>query len=122
MNTKKPKPIAGYACEPMAGCVYSYTAVNNNEALLLSQPWDYPHIIEMVTRAGDRHEHRLYYALDLHQAVAKAAELLVRMRMQRVRVRLAGIRPASDPETEAFFKELAKYDGIESGVTCRCRP
>lgn len=122
MNTREPKPAAGYACEPMAGCVYSYTAVNNNEALLLSQPWEYPHIIEMVTRAGDGHEHRLYYALDLHQAVAKAAELLVRMRMQRVRVRLAGIRPASDPETEAFFKELAKYDGIESGVTCRCRP
>ncbi len=122
MNTRELKPAAGYACEPMAGCVYSFTAVDDHEALLLSQPCDYPHIIELVTRAGGRHEHRLYYALDLHQAVAKAAEMLVRMRQQRLRVRLAGIRPASDPETEAFFTELEKYDGFRAGGVDRCRP
>ena len=122
MNTREPKPAAGYACEPMAGCVYGYTAVDNHEAMLLSRPCDHPHIIELVTRAGGAYEFRLHYCLDLHQAVAKAAELLVRMRQQRVRVRLAGIRPASDSETEAFFKELAKFDGIELGVTYRCRP
>lgn len=110
-----------YACEPVAGCVYSHTAVSMYDARMLSAAGERPHVIELAARVEGGNEHRLYYALDLHQATAKATELLVRMRQQQVRARLSAIRPASPEETEAFFSELAKYDGHAKGETNRCR-
>lgn len=123
MNGTKPETAYGYACEPLAGCVYSFKNIQPRQAKIMSKPGIMPHVIELVAKPERRlPEYRRYYALDLSQAVAKAAELLVRMRRQRVRIRLLSIRPAADAETEAFFKELAKYDGHEVGETCRCRP
>jgi hypothetical protein len=121
MNNSELKQVCGYACEPLAGCVYSHAAVSGEDARLLQDAGAMPHVIELTARAEGIHEHRIYYALDLHQAAAKAAELLVRMRQQHARVRLAAIRPASESETEAFFAELGKYDGHAKGETSRCR-
>ncbi len=121
MNNLEKTQSIHYGCEPLAGCVYSHAAISAHGAQLLEEAGERPHVIELTTRAEGGHEHRIYYALDLHQAAAKAAELLVRMRQQRVRVRLAAIRPASEPETEAFFAELGKYDGHAKGETSRCR-
>jgi hypothetical protein len=121
MNNLEKTQSIHYGCEPLAGCVYSHAAISAHGAQLLEEAGERPHVIEMTARAGCGQEHRLYYALDLHQAAAKAAELLVRMRQQHVRVRLAAIRPASEPESEAFFAELAKYDGQMPGQTSRCR-
>ena len=121
MNDSELEKAGGCACEPLAGCVYSYAAISAHGARLLAEVGEMPHVIELAAQADGVHEHRLYYALDLHQAAAKAAELLVRMRQQCVRARLSAIRPASVKETEAFFAELAKYDGHAKGETSRCR-
>jgi len=103
---------AGYACEPLAGCVYHYEGVSVRKARTLSALHEQPHMIELIaTVSPGRAEHRMYYSLDLPQAIAKAAELVTRMRQQRVGVRLCAVRPATDDETEVFFAELAKYDG-----------
>jgi hypothetical protein len=122
MNNSELNHVSGYACEPLAGCVYSHAAISGDEARLLQKAGEIPHVIELAARADGGHERRVYYALDLHQATAKASELLVRMRQQHVRVRLAAIRPASEEESEAFFAELAKYDGHAKGETSRSRP
>jgi hypothetical protein len=115
------KTAKSYACEPLAGCVYSYAVISKNAARRLQDAGAKPHVIELTAGTGAGYEYRVYYALDLHQATAKATELLVRMRRQQVRVSLSAIRPACPEETEAFFSELAKYDGHVKGETNRCR-
>ena len=40
---------------------------------------------------------------------------------QGLLVRLAAIRPATADETEAFFTELEKHDGLRRGAVNRCR-
>jgi hypothetical protein len=116
--------LSGYACEPLAGCVYRYRAVSIRRARALALPFHAPHIIEMVAWPhGQRPEHRGYYALDLPQAVAKATELTVRLRRQQISAKLIAIRPATDSETNAFFAELAHYDGVTPPrCILRCRP
>jgi len=111
----------GFACEPLAGCVYSHATVSRNTARRLQKTGAKPHVVELTAGTGAEYEHRVYYALDLHQATAKATELLVRMRQQQVKVSLSAIRPAGAEETEAFFSELAKYDGHAKGEINRCR-
>lgn len=110
-----------YASEPAAGCVYGYESITHEQALVLAGTGESPHIIELVTRSNGASELRRHYCMDLHQAAAKAAEILVRMRQQRQRVRLAAIRPATAAETEAFFTELELYDGFRRGLVTRCR-
>jgi len=118
------QPKEGYACEPLAGCVYRYRRIRPELARRLAEPSGRPHVVELiVTEPPDRLEHRLHYALDLPQAVAKAAEMATRMRRQGVGVDLCAIRPATDEETEAFFAELVKYDGeATAGSVQRGRP
>lgn len=113
--------LSRYACEPLAGCVYGYETIGLEQARILAVRGDRPHVVELVTRSGGTCERRAYYCLDLHQAAAKAAEMLVRMRQQRLRVRLTAIRPATADETEAFFAELELYDGFRPGAVSRCR-
>lgn len=110
-----------YASEPAAGCVYGYESITHEQALVLAGTGERPHVIELVTRSNGVSERRRHYCMDLHQAAAKAAEILVRMRQQRQRVRLAAIRPATAAETEAFFTELELYDGFRPGPVSRCR-
>ena len=124
MKRDNSHPLSGYACEPLAGCVYRYRAVSLRRARALASPFHAPHIIELVAWPhGRRPEHRGYYALDLPQAVAKATELTVRLRRQQIPAKLIAIRPATDRETNAFFAELAHHDGLTSakGIV-GCRP
>ena len=110
-----------YASEPAAGCVYGYESITHEQALAIAGTGERPHVIELVTRSNGVSERRRHYCMDLHQAAAKAAEILVRMRQQRQRVRLAAIRPATADETEAFFTELEKHDGLRRSAVNRCR-
>lgn len=110
-----------YAGEPHAGCVYRHAHVTEAEAGVLMRRGDVPHVVELMADAGGGCELRLHYCLDLHQAAAKAAEILVRMFGQGLLVRLAAIRPATGDETEAFFTELEKHDGLRRGAVNRCR-
>jgi hypothetical protein len=110
-----------YAGEPHAGCVYRHAHVTEAEAGVLTRRGEVPHVVELMADAGGGCELRLHYCLDLHQAAAKAAEILVRMFGQGLLVRLAAIRPATGDETEAFFTELEKHDGLRRGAVNRCR-
>lgn len=110
-----------YASEPNAGCVYGHVPVTGAEAEVLRSRGDVPHVVELLADAGDGCEIRLHYCMDMQQASAKAMEILVRMRRQKLRVWLVAIRPATVGETEAFFTELEKYDGFRRGETIRCR-
>lgn len=124
MPEKRYRPSTTYACEPLAGCVYCFTPLNRRQALRLSKRQHKAHIIELIAlQPGGNHEQRLYYALDLPQAVAKATEITVHLRRQLIAAKLIGIRPASSSETNAFFAELAKYDGhVPAAELTRCRP
>lgn len=124
MKDPSSKPLPGYACEPLAGCVYRYRAVSLRRARALALPFHAAHIIELVAWPQGRNpERRDYYALDLPQAVAKATEITVRLRRQQIPAKLVAIRPATDSETNAFFAQLAHFDGLTpaKGIE-RCRP
>lgn len=124
MKKRHSHPLSGYACEPLAGCVYRYQPVSLRRARALALPFHAPHIIELIAwPQGRPPERRGYYAMDLPQAVAKATELTVRLRRQQVPAKLIAIRPATTTETNAFFAHLAYFDGLTPAAELRrCRP
>ena len=103
----------GYAFDWLGGPVYRFRRMTAVPRTMPMGVADRPHIIEVVVQdeqnAG-HHELRLYFALNLAQAVARAAELLTRLPELEIGVRVLGIRPGSDQEIDAFFRAMDRLE------------
>lgn len=102
--------------DDLAGPVFAGSTVDDPSAQRLAAGAQVPRIIEVLVwpwpEAGDqRVEWRRYYALNMAQAIARANEILVRLREQELSMVVTDIRPATRDENEAFFRAM---DVLES--------
>lgn len=107
-----------YTFDAVAGPVYRSAKVTEAEAESIAKGREYPHVIDILVwpypEARDRRiVLRVYYALNLPQAMARAVDAEIRLREQGLKAVLAAVRPAGIEETELFFRAL---DVLESGL------
>lgn len=100
-----------YAFDTQAGPVYRSIRVTEEYAEKLARGREHPYVIDMLVwpypEVLDRLPVlRVYYALNLPQAVARAVEIEIRLREQGLKALLAAVRPAETGETELFFRAL----------------
>lgn len=104
--------------DSVAGPVYAFRPAGGTEATELAAAGDRPQIVQALVwpypESRDRRpELRSYYALNLALAVARAAEIVTRLREQDRTAVLAVLRPATAAETEDFFRAT---DILEAGM------
>ena len=107
-----------YAIDAQAGPIYSFHPLNGQDANGLTRGRDQPQIIEVIVwpypeAVDQRPERRRYYALNLPQAVSRATEIEIRLREQERKAVLVALRPATDVETNTFFRAM---DALEAGM------
>ena len=115
----------GYRLDNQAGPVFGFTPISNVDAEQLATRREEPHIITFVVwpypEASDpRPVRRTYYALNLPQAVARATEIEIRLREQGLRALLASLRPATDAETNVFFRVMDIVEARSSDPVTDC--
>ena len=114
---------AWYAIDAQAGPVYSFYPLNGQDANGRAGGRDQPQIIEVIVwpypeAVDQRPELRRYYALNLPQAVSRATEIEIRLREQERKAVLVALRPATDDETNWFFRAM---DALEDGMPASIR-
>ena len=114
---QRPAEQTQYAYDTLAGPIFSFRAVDPGDVGSLSIGRDRPQIIEVLVwpypeSSDPRPELRHYYCLNVPQAVARAAELEIRLREQERPAVLAGLRPATDQETNNFFRAMDNPDDL----------
>jgi hypothetical protein len=105
----------GYRVDNQAAPVYGFTPISCVDAEQLSTQREVPHIIIFVVwpyseSPDQRPVLRHYYALNLPQAAVRAAEIEIRLREQDLRTALVAIRPATNAETNTFFRVMDKLE------------
>lgn len=118
MNDRRDTTTEQFAYDSVAGPVYTFQPVAQEEAEQLAVGRDRPQIVEVLVwpypeAVDHRPELRRYYALNLPQAVGRAVEIEIRLREQERAALLVGLRPATAPETEVFFRAM---DILEAGM------
>ena len=108
-----------YVFDNNPGPVYGFHPMPDKQAMEEARKRDIPQIIEvLVWPYSELTEQcpvlRRYYALNLPQAAIRAAEIEIRLREQELRAVLVAIRPATDEETNTFFRVM---DKLEAAMT-----
>ena len=108
-----------YTFDREAGPVYRWSLIGEEDAFALQVCRESPCIIEVLVwpypeATDQRPVLRHYYALNLPQAAVRAAEIEIRLREQEIRAALVAIRPATDEETNTFFRVM---DKLEAAMT-----
>lgn len=98
-----------FATDALAGPVYAARPADSGKIAALTAARDRPQVVLVLVwphpgAGAAEPELRRYFALNLPQAVARAAEIAVRLPEQERRAVLAGLRPATRAETERFFR------------------
>lgn len=109
LSKNRRKSNADYAFDTQAGPVYRSARVTAKIAERMAAGRENPHVIEILVlqhpdTAAQKAELRVYYALNLPQAVARAAELEIRLREQGLKALLVALNPADVRISELFFR------------------
>lgn len=120
MTDQQPTEQEYFAYDTLAGPIFSFRVINQADVSRLSAGRDQPQIIEMLVFPypefpGQRPELRHYYCLNLPQAVARATELEIRLKEQERTAVLTGLRPATNLETNDFFRAMAVLESQMPG-------
>jgi len=105
--------VSAYAFDWVGGPVYRKRGVPAQQADAAQRTADAAHMIAVLVTPGEPDspvELREYFALNLRQAIARAAELQVRLCELETPAILAGIRPATDAELDAFFRAIDRLE------------
>jgi len=110
-TTKGTETKERYALDHQAGPVYGFRPISDMEDARLAKQRDTPQIIEVLVwpypeSTDQRPALRRYFALNLPQAVVRAAEIEIRLREQELRAALVALRPATSKETNTFFRVM----------------
>lgn len=98
----------------LGGPVYCARDLASSEATELHKSVDQSYVIAVLvedqSEAEPTTELREYFALNYAQAVARAAELQVRLRELETPATVTGIRPTSKDELDAFFRAIDRIE------------
>lgn len=100
-----------FAVDSLAGPVYSREILALGQGDELAAHSNRSQIIEIlvwpwVEMRDQRPELRRYFSLNMRQAVARATEIAVRFQEQQRPAQLLRIRPATDRESDVFFRVM----------------
>lgn len=110
----------GFAYDAQAGPVYRFSHLSEQDVYRLSRRRDCPHVIEVIVwpypeGLDQRPELRRYFTLNLPQAVARAAEIEIRLREQSQTFALVAIRRSTIAETDVFFRAIDRIEAEMPG-------
>ena len=101
-----------YAFDWYGGPVYRTDRVSKRRECMLRQRASGARLITVLVQdePGATTELRQYFALDLRQAICRAAELQVRLPALEVEAAIVGLRRATDSELNAFFHAIDRIE------------
>lgn len=111
MKKQDIKTVETYEFDLQAGPIHGSRPVSQVEAEGMAGRRECSQIIEVLVwpypeSIDQRPVLRRYYALNLPQAAVRAAEIEIRLREQELKAALVAIRPATDEETNTFFRVM----------------
>lgn len=106
------KQEQAYAFDWLGGPVYRTESVSQRRECMLRQRATGACLITVLAQDGPGAlaELRQYFALDLRQAICRAAELQVRLPALEVDAAIVGLRRATDSELNAFFRAIDRIE------------
>jgi len=97
----------------VGGPVYRKRELTSQAASAARRQAEGAYVIAVLVTPGEGDspvELREYFALNLHQAIARAAELQVRLPSLEIPAVVVGIRPATEHELDAFFRAIDRME------------
>lgn len=113
-----------YAFDWFGGPVYRSDKVSRRRERMLRQSATGACLISVLVQdvPGAPTELRQYFALDLRQAICRAAELQVRLPALEVEAAIVGLRRATDSELDAFFRAIDRIEKEMPGPVTETGP
>jgi hypothetical protein len=101
-----------YAFDWFGGPAYQAERVSRRRECMLRQRAKGACLITVLVQDGPGAptELRQYFALDLRQAICRAAELQVRLPALEVEAAIVGLRRATDSELNTFFRAIDRIE------------